>query len=116
MGCCDSHTCFTGAYRSSGALWDAVIAIPGREAHIVTMTIHTNITIQEVKVTTSTEVTQNEPHFYGGHKYCDVSWIGSDFISYVCRCERLEMCQWIYLEVNQGQPNSFYEMCGFSVD
>ncbi len=93
-----------------------MIAIPGREAHILRLTIHTKITVQELKVKTSTEVTQNEQRFYGGHKFCDLTGRGNDAISYVCRCDRPEMCLWVYLEISQAKPKSVFKMCGVSVD
>ncbi len=92
-------------------LWDAILALPGPESDILTLEIHTNITISELKVKTSMEATQNEPNFYGGHKFCDVSGRGNDVISYSCKCKRPYKCKWVYLEVNQAQPGSVYEIC-----
>ncbi len=101
---------YTGV-KLGGALWDAIIALPGLQENTLTLTIHTNITVQELKVKTSLQPTQSEPHFHGGHKFCDITGRGNDVISYVCRCKRPEMCQWVYLEISQAQPNSFYTVC-----
>ena len=96
---------------TDNALWDAIIAVPGQVADVITLTIYTNITIPELKVKTPLQSTQNGPHFYGGFKFCDVTGGGSDVISYVCTCEQPQLCQWVYLEVNQAQPNSIYIIC-----
>ncbi len=96
-------------------LWDAMIVVHGLDADIITLTIHTNITIQELRVKTARESAQNEPHYHGGFKFCHVTGRGSDVISYVCRCERPELCRWVYMEINQAQPNSVYNICEASV-
>ncbi len=108
-------TCSVGAYKGCN-LWDAIFAISGKEADTITLKIHTNITIQELKVKTSAQSTQSQPHFYGGFKFCDVTGRGSDVISYVCKCKQPELCLWIYLEVNQAQPNSIFKVCEAIVD
>ena len=100
-------TYFIGAYTGI-TLWDTVIAVHGLEANTVTLTLHSNITVQELKVKISSQSTPNVPQFYGGFKFCDVTGKGNDVISYVCRCKQPEMCQWVYLEVNQLQPHSTY--------
>ncbi len=104
---------------TGGILWDAILAVPtGLDAQSITLTINTNITIPELKVKVRSNKqgisAGTEPQFYGGFKICDVTGKGSDVISYVCRCERSDMCQWVYLEVNQAQPNSVYSICEVS--
>ncbi len=105
---------FSGAYTGT-ALWDIMIAVPGQNANTITLTVHTNITIPELKVKTSHMSTHDEPQFNGGFRFCDVTGKGSDVISYVCRCKQPQMCQWVYLEVNQLQPNSIYALCEATV-
>ena len=99
----------------AATLWDAILALPGPESDILTLTIHTNITTPELKVKTSMESTQNEPNFYGGHKFCDVIGRGSEVINYVCRCKGPYKCKWVYVEINQARPNSVYTVCEATV-
>ena len=103
-------TCKTGT-NIGQTLWDAALALPGPEADILRLKIHSNITIQQLKIKTSMEATQNQPNFYGGHKFCDVIGRGNDVISYSCKCKRPHKCKWVYVEVNQAQPGSVYEVC-----
>ena len=94
-------------------LWDAILAVPALNAEKIMITIHSNITVQEIKVKTSRAMAG--PQFYGGHTFCDMTGRGSDIMSYVCRCAQPEMCQWVYLEINQAQQNSVFAMCDITV-
>ena len=113
------HLILILGHYTGGTLWDAVLAIPGVNADSITITIHTNITIKELKVKVRSHKygvsTGNEPQFHGGFKSCDLTGRGSDIISYVCRCERPEFCLWVYLEVNQAATNSIFTICEVAV-